>query len=129
MATTLTISVGFDSRRPAGSTWLRICTCSAPPVSREQARSSRSIQRRAAPMPRVSDAVSEAVCRVPKSTSVRMRCSMRCAEISASTADTIGSSAWAWAVAAVASVAAAARRRRVEGSMEDSGIGWPRIPA
>ena len=56
-------------------------TCSRPPDAFEQPSSSPLIQRRAAPMPRVGDCVSEAVWRVPNDTSLRMFASMRAGEI------------------------------------------------
>ena len=51
-------------RRPAGSVWVRVPTCRAVPLA--QSCHCASIQRRAAPMPRVSLFTSEAVWRVPK---------------------------------------------------------------
>ena len=71
VATTLTISTGCGTRR-AGC-WMNEsnATCRRPPAARLQTSSSDLIQRRAAPMPSVSESLRERVCRVPKDASVR----------------------------------------------------------
>jgi hypothetical protein len=51
-----------------------------PPQSREIFSNSAKIHRRAAPIPRVAETVSDAVCRVPNATSARIVSSMRAGE-------------------------------------------------
>jgi hypothetical protein len=82
--------------RPSGSPSTRLRwyeTSRHPPQSAEIRSSSALIQRRAAPMPRVSESVSESVLRVPKPTSVRMSRSMRSGEASATISWMRGSAA------------------------------------
>jgi hypothetical protein len=55
-------------------------TCRQPPHCAEMRSNSAWTQRRAAPMPRVFDFVSDRVWRVPNATSVRTSASMRAAE-------------------------------------------------
>jgi hypothetical protein len=55
-------------------------TSSRPPVAFDDSRRSASIQRRAAPIPLVSDCVSESVLRVWNETSLSMRARMRSSE-------------------------------------------------
>src|SRR5471032_1993070 len=81
VATTLTISVGVLMRADTGVTWLSYVTCKRPPACAPQRSSSALIQRRAAPMPSVSETVSDMVWRVLKLTSFEMIASMRCGEI------------------------------------------------
>ena len=58
VATTLTISVGRAIRFETGAMWLSNATCKRPPACAPQRSSSALIQRRAAPMPCVSETVS-----------------------------------------------------------------------
>jgi hypothetical protein len=71
VATTLTISVGREMRAETGATWLSNATCRRLPDCAPQRSSSLLIQRRAAPMPTLSDSVSDIVWRVSKLTSLR----------------------------------------------------------
>src|SRR5437868_14477878 len=77
VATTLTISTGAGTRRSGG--WMNEskATCSRPPEGLAHASSSDLIQRRAAPMPCVSESVRDSVWRVWNEASLRMRASMR----------------------------------------------------
>src|SRR5919109_3651192 len=78
-----TISTGCGTRRAGG--WMNesSSTRSRPPAAREHWSSSALIQRRAAPMPCVSESVRESVWRVWNEASLRMRASMRCADTAA----------------------------------------------
>ena len=93
IATTLTTSVGSGMRRLAGHDAGLVETSRQPPQASEIRRNSASIQRRAAPMPRVSDTVSDSVWRVPKPASVRMSASMRSADTASISSWTRGSGA------------------------------------
>ncbi len=64
-----------------------------PPHAAEIFLNSAKIQRRAAPMPRVVDIVSDIVCRVPNPTRVRMSRSIRSADEAATMSWMRGSSA------------------------------------
>src|SRR5436190_10050660 len=77
-----------------------------PPVALLHASSSALIQRRAAPMPWVSESVRESVWRVWKEASLRMRASMRAGWTAATIASICGLRSWA------AQGAASARRAR-----------------
>ena len=70
---------------PFSMRWSSNATCRRPPESAAHWSSCVLIQRRAAPMPRVSDVSSESELRVPNDTSLRMVASMRLAETSATT--------------------------------------------
>src|SRR6266850_3638760 len=108
VATTLTISTGFGTRRAGG--WMKesSSTFRRPPAARLQASSSDLIQRRAAPMPSLSESVRESVWRVWKEASLRMRASMLGARIALRIASTCGLRAGGWA--AQGSAAKSARR-------------------
>ncbi len=86
VATTFTMLVGFGMRGPELTMCSSNATFKRPPESRAQASSSALIQRRAAPMPRVSEAGSESELRVPKEASLRIRASILTGEISATMA-------------------------------------------
>src|SRR5438067_10146302 len=107
VATTLTISTGLGTRR-AGC-WVKEsnATCRRPPAARLHASSSDLIQRRAAPMPCVSESVRESVWRVWKEASLRMRASMRVGWIAATIASICGLRCWAAQGSAARSVARA----------------------
>src|SRR5919197_156122 len=110
VATTLTISTGWGTRR-AGC-WMNesSSTRRRPPAARLQASSSDLIQRRAAPMPCVSESVRESVCRVWKETSLRMRASMFAAWMPCSIASTSALRAGGCAAADAAAARSSAAR-------------------
>ena len=83
-------------------------TSRQPPQSREIRWNSSKIQRRAAPMPRVSDSVSDSVWRVPKPTRVRMSASIRAADGAVAMSCNCGTDAGGGAV--VAAIAEAQQR-------------------
>src|SRR5581483_8264656 len=110
VATTFTISTCSGTRRAGG--WMKASssTRNRPPAARLQASSSAFIQRRAAPMPTVSESVRESVWRVRKEASLRMRASILGALIAESRESTWALRAGGWASAgAAASKASAAR--------------------
>lgn len=81
IARTFTTSVSRVKRLSAAVTMVDcVETSRHPPQASEMRLNSASVQRRAAPMPRVSDSVSDMVLRVPKLTSFRISASIRSAE-------------------------------------------------
>src|SRR5579859_5449994 len=90
VATTLTISTGFGTRRCG--CWMKASnsTFKRPPAALLHASSSDLIQRRAAPMPCVSESVRDSVWRVWNEASLRMRASMRAGWMAATIASICG---------------------------------------
>src|SRR5438132_13343677 len=107
VATTFTISTGFGTRRCG--CWMKESnsTFRPPPAALLHASSSDLIQRRAAPMPCVSESVRESVWRVWKETSLRMRASIRAGWMAATIASICALRCWAAQGSAARSVARA----------------------
>ena len=97
-------------RLPAESKTVRwVWTSRQSPQALEILRNSASIQRRAAPMPRVAETVSLSVWRVPKLTSVVTSARMRAGSGASAMAMRRG---WRWASASVASFGVSPRVER-----------------
>ncbi len=112
IASTSITSVGLGTRRPV-TVSAGVSTVRHPPQSLDMAANSAATQRRAAPMPRVGDLVSDRVWRVPKDTSLAMVACWRSAETWPARSCSSGCSAgMGWARAAAARDRAAARTTR-----------------
>src|SRR5436190_401270 len=110
VATMFTISTGCGTRRAGGWVNESSSTRRRPPAAREHWSSSALIQRRAAPMPTLSESVRESVWRVWNETSLRTRASMLSARIAFSIASTSGLRPRGWADAGRATSSAMAAR-------------------
>src|SRR3954471_24283512 len=108
VATMFTISTGCGTRRAGGWVNESSSTRRGPPAAREHWSSSALIQRRAAPMPTLSESVRESVWRVWNETSLRTRASMLEALIAKRMPSTCALRAGACAPAGRASASAAA---------------------
>jgi hypothetical protein len=122
MASTSITSVGLGMRVVPETICEGVSIIRQPPQSLEMAWNSDATQRRAAPIPRVGDLVSESVCLVPKPTSLVIVARCRSGETLPTSSFSRGCSVGAgWAAAGKAMARAASRARRRKGELRNLG--------